>query len=136
MYYRTNQGLAEPQPICEAAIHNLERLATSLKWFNRELTKTYVDPEKLRRRVALVVADADDMSGRVNDFLDRSCCEPELKTLEAQVRALPWTFQRTRGNKVVRVEEFRNIRGAFRNLIEAIQEARRKASSRANCATP
>ena len=127
--------LGQPQPICEAAAHDLERLASSLKWFNKESEKTYGDPKRLKNLSSLVVADAETISERLVDYVDRRCCEPELKSLEAQVRALPWTFQRTRGVKVVRVERFRGIEGAYRKLIKAIQQAQWTASSHASCTT-
>ena len=136
MYIRASAELGQPQPICEAATHNLERLSASLKWFNKESAKTYPDPKRLKKLGSLVLDDADGMSGRLDDYMAGGCCEPELKTLEAQVRSLPWTFQRTRGNKIVRVERFRDIEGAHRKLIKAIQEAQRKALSHDNCSTP
>jgi hypothetical protein len=135
MYFRTNEGLGQLQPTCEAAEHNLERLATSLKWFKRESEKTYGDPKRLKNRGSLVVGDADQIIKSLGDYIDRGCCEPELKILEAQVRALPWTFQRQRGTKVVRVEVFRDIVRAHSDLIKAIQQAQRTASANARCST-
>jgi hypothetical protein len=129
MYVWTHQSLGQPQPVCEAAAHRLERLATSLKWFKRESDKTYGDPERLKSLGALVVADAEGITERLADYIDRGCCEPELRALEAQVRALPWTFQRTRGTRVVRVEVFRDILRAHSDLIKAIQAAQRTAPS-------
>jgi hypothetical protein len=135
MYIRTFEGLGlgEPQPICEAAEHNLERLSTSLKMFNRESGKTYGDPKRLKNLGSLVVGDAEAISERLASYIERGCCEPELKILEAQVRALPWIFQRTRGTKVVRVEVFRDIVRAHSNVIKAIQQAQRTASSHTMC---
>ena len=130
MYLWTHQRFGEPQPVCEAAAHSLERLATSLKLFKKESEKTYGDPKRLKNLGSLVVADAEHISEGIVDYLDRGCCEPELKTLEAQVRALPWTFQRTRGTRVVRVEVFRDIARAHSDLIKAIQAAQRTASSK------
>lgn len=135
MYLRTNEGLGQPQAACEAAAHTLERLSTSLKIFKKESAKTYGDPERLKKLGALVTADAESLSDRLGDFIDSGCCEPELKTLEAQVRALPWTFQRTRGTKVVRVEVFRDIVRAHSNLIKAIQQAQRTASTHTVCSS-
>jgi len=135
MYIQVSAGLGQPQPICEAAAHNLERLATSLKWFKKESEKTYGDPKRLKNLGSLVVDDAERISQRLIDYIDRGCCEPELKTLEAQVRALPWTFQRARGTKVVRVEVFRNIVRAHSNVIKAIQQAQQTASSHASSCT-
>ena len=136
MYIQAIPGLGQPQPICEAATHNLERLSTSLKWFKKESEKTYPDLKRLKNLGSLVLDDADRISVLLDDYITGGCCEPELKALEAQVRALPWTFQRTRGNRIVRVERFRNIEGAHRKLIKAIQEAQGKAVSHDNCSIP
>lgn len=130
MYFWTHERFGEPQPVCEAAAHSLEHLATSLKWFKKETEKTYGDPKRLKSIGSLVVSLAESIISGLPDFIDRGCCEPELKTLEAQVRALPWTFQRTRGTKVVRVDVFRDIVRAHSDLIKAIQAAQRTASSK------
>lgn len=129
MYVQTREGLGQPQPICQAATGDLDRLQDSLKLFNKELTKTYVNSKRLKNLVSLVGFDVDRIIGNLDAYIDGGCCAPELKTLEAQVRALPWTFQRTSGAKVVRVERFRDIEGAYRQLINAIKVTQRKACS-------
>jgi hypothetical protein len=131
MYFWTNDRLGEPQVVCDPAEHSLERLSTSLTMFKKEADKSYPDANRLKRLGTLVGWDADNMSGSLADFIDRGCCEPELKALEAQVRALPWVFQKQRGKSgVVRVEIYRKIVGTHRNLINAIQQAQRVASSK------
>jgi hypothetical protein len=136
MYVWTREGLGQPGPICQAAMEDVERLSDSLKWFNKEAAKTYANPQRLKSLGTLVLGNADQISGRLDDYIDGGCCEAELEALEAQVRALPWTFQRTRGHKVVRVEAYRDIQGAFRKVTQAIQAARRKARLNSNCSTP
>lgn len=137
MYFRTNEHFGEPQITCEAAAHSLERLATSLKWFKREVDKSYPEAKRVKNYIDLVVSDAKSLSDGLSDYMDRGCCEPELKDLEKQVRALPWTFQKNRGTKnVVRVERYRDIVRAHTDLITAIQKAQRTASSLSTCATP
>jgi hypothetical protein len=134
MYFRTNEDLGEPQVVCEAAAPSLERLATSLKWFKREVDKSYPEAKRVKNYIDLVVSDAKSLSDGLSDFMDRGCCEPELKALEAQVRALPWTFQKNRGTKnVVRVERYRDIVRAHADVITAIQKAQRTASSLSTC---
>ena len=134
MYFRTHEGLGEPA-VCEAAAHNLERLTTSLKWFKKEAEKTYRDPKRFKNLGALVVGDTKTVIQNLAGYMDRGCCDAELRSLEAQVQALPWTFQRTHGTKIVLVERFGEIVAAHRNLINAIRQAQVKASSHARCTT-
>ena len=135
MYFLANKGLGQPQPVCEAAAHNLEKLKTSLKMFKKETEKTYSDPKRLKNLGSLVGADAQDLADRLADYVEGRCCEEELKTLEAQVQALPWTFQKASGTKVVRVEKFVDVVAAHRKLIEAIRAAQRIARSHLRCDT-
>ena len=135
MYFWTSEGLGQLQPVCEAAEYRLERLASSLKIFKKETEKTYGDAKRLKNLGSLVVADAQDLSDRLTDYIEGGCCEQELKNLEAQVQALPWTFQKASGTKVVRIERYGDIVGAHRNLIEAIRNAQRIAWSHTRCAT-
>ena len=135
MYFWTNEGLGEPA-VCEAASHKLEQLESSLKMFKKETEKTYADPKRLKDLGSLVVSDAEDLKDRLSDYIDAGCCEDELKNLEAQVRALPWTFQKASGRKnVVRIEKYTNIVGAHRILIAAIKRAQGTAGSHSRCAT-
>ena len=133
MYFRTNEHFGESQVVCEAASHSLERLATSLKWFKKEVDKTYPEPKRVKNYGTLVVDDAKRLSDGLSDYIDRGCCELELKELQKQVRALSWTFQKTRGTKVVRVERYKEIVRAHADLIDAIQKAQRTASSLSKC---
>lgn len=133
MYFRTNHRLGDP-PNCDAAAHNLERLESSIKIFNKESAKTISDPARLKKIGALVTADAQNLIDRLSDFVDGGCCDAELRTLEAQVRALPWIFQRSKGTKIVRVEVYRDISRAQANLSKAIKDAQRTASSHSICA--
>jgi hypothetical protein len=135
MYFWTHERLGELQPVCEAASYNLEKLATLLKIFKKETEKTYPDAKRLKNLGALIFADAEDLSNRLPDLINGGCCEAEMKTLEAQVRALPWTFQKTSGTRVVRVERYGDIIGAHRILIEAIRRAQGSASSNTRCDT-
>lgn len=136
MYFLTNERLGEP-PTCDPAEHSLERLAGSLKMFKKETDKTYPDAARLKRLGTLVGMDADNLSANLADFIDRGCCEPELKTLEAQVQALPWVFQKQRGRgNVVRIERYGDIIGAHRELIKAIKQAQGTASSKCATVTP
>jgi hypothetical protein len=135
MYFLANEGLGQLQPVCEAAAYNLEKLTTSLKMFKKETEKTYGDPKRLKALGTLIVADAQDLADRLADYIDGGCCEEELKTLEAQVQALPWIFQKASGTKVVRIEKFVDIVAAHRKLIEAIRGAQRIARSHLRCDT-
>lgn len=141
MYLRINDsihpafaGLGET--VCEPAAHALEKLAGSLKSFKKEADKTYREGNLLKLRGALVVADAEDLANQLPDFVSRRCCDAEMRNLEAQVRALPWVFQKAHGTKVVRVEVFRDIVAANRNLLAAIQKAKSLASSHSACSPP
>ncbi|HEY8224572.1 MAG TPA: hypothetical protein VIG25_04790 [Pyrinomonadaceae bacterium] len=120
-------------PVCEAAQPGLERLEISLKLFKKESEKTNGDPKRLAKIGELVVSDATALADDLLNYIDRGCCADEFTTLEAQVRALPWTFRRTRGTKVVRIEEFRNITRAHANLLDAIKKARAKADVSTQC---
>jgi len=135
MYFLANEGLGQPPPVCEAAALNLGKLTTSLKMFKKETEKTYSDPKRLKALGSLVVADAQDLADRLTDYIEGGCCEEELKNLEAQVQALPWTFQKASGIKVVRIEKFVDIVAAHRKLIEAIRAAQRRARSHVRCDT-
>ena len=130
--WRSINRLGDP-PVCEAAQPSLERLEISLKLFKKESEKTYGDPKRLAKIGELVVSDAMALANDVASFIDNGCCADEFTTLETQVRALPWIFRRTRGTKIVRVEEFRNITRAHANLIAAIKKARTKADLSDRC---
>jgi hypothetical protein len=110
-------------------------MACTLKWFKKEVEKTYRDPKRFKNLGALVVSDAETVIQNLAGYMDRGCCDAELRSLGAQVQALPWTFQRTHETKVVRVERFGEIVAAHRNLINAIRQAQVKASSHARCTT-
>jgi hypothetical protein len=134
MYFWTNEGLGEAA-ICEAAADKLERLETSLKMFKKETEKTYPHAKRLKDLGSLVVSDAENLKDRLSDYIDGGCCEDELKNLEAQVQALPWTFQKASGRKnVVRIERYSDIVGAHRILIGAIKRAQGIAGSHTRCA--
>ena len=133
MYFWANERFGESQPVCEAAEHRLEQLATVLKMFKKETEKTYPEATRLKNLGSLVVIAAQSLSDRLTDYIDGGCCEDHMKILEAQVNALPWTFQKTSGSKVVRIERYRDIIGAHRNLIEAIRRAQRIARSHTRC---
>ncbi len=136
MYFLTNERLGEPA-VCDPAQHSLERLAGSLKMFKKEVDKSYPDAARLKRLTTLVSIDADNMSASLADFIDRRCCEPELKALEAQVNALPWTFQKQRGSgNVVRIERYRDMVVIHRNLIKAIRQAQGTAATKCATARP
>ena len=133
MYFRTTEHFGEPQQTCEAAEHTLYFLGSSLKSFKKEVDKSYPEPKRLQKLQTLVVYDARRLSDALKDYMDAGCCEQELKGLEAQVNALPWTFQKTRGTKVVRVERYREIVRAHADLIDAIRDAQRASRSASNC---
>lgn len=136
MYFLTNTYLAEAQPVCEPAEHRLEQMESLLKIFKKETEKTYSDPKRIKDLGSLIVGAAQDIAGRLSDYMDEGCCEDALKDLEAKVRALPWTFQQNKGSKVVRIERFGDIIAAHRILIEALKRAQQTASSHARCNAP
>lgn len=82
-------GAAGAQP-CGAAASDLENLANSLRFLNNALSRTPPNPTRVRLLKELVRMDAEAIIGSLSRYIAAGCCEPSLKTLEAEVRALPW----------------------------------------------
>ena len=77
-------------PTCEPAAHDLEFLAASLEFLSRELGKATPSQTRLRLLRLLVKLDVDTIIDGLPRYIAAGCCEPSLKTLEADVTALPW----------------------------------------------
>jgi hypothetical protein len=77
-------------PACEAAASDLERLANSLTFLGRELSKAPPSPTRLKLLKELVRLDVEVIITSLSSYIAAGCCEPSLKMLEAAVGALPW----------------------------------------------
>jgi hypothetical protein len=101
-------------PACAAAAHDLEFLADSIKWLNNELSKPTPSTTRVRLLKDLVRVNTEVVIDNLAAYIAAGCCEPSLKTLEAQVSALPWP-----ADPDVQVQRAK--------LIDAIRKAQEKA---------
>ena len=90
----TGPAKEEPAPVkaptCEAAERSLERLKQDLEWLTNELNKTPPNPRRLELLKGLLHTEVDGIIAELDSYIVAGCCEPQLKTLEAQVAGLPW----------------------------------------------
>ena len=86
-------GFAESvsAPSCEPASGELEVLSDNLKWLNNELRKgAQADAKKLAAKRRLVVLAVEVIIRSLDVYIAAGCCEPQLRTLEADAKALSW----------------------------------------------
>ena len=81
---------AASAPTCGTAAGDLENLANSLRFLNNALSRTPPNPTRVRLLKELVRMDTEAIIGSLSHYVAAGCCEPSLKVLEADVRALPW----------------------------------------------
>jgi peptidoglycan hydrolase-like protein with peptidoglycan-binding domain len=101
-------------PKCEVAAYDLETLQDYLRWLANELSKPAPDPRRLGNLRELVRIQVDSIIANLDHYIAAGCCEPSLKTLEAQVNILPWPADSTAQAQRVR-------------LIQAIKQAQENA---------
>lgn len=83
-------GFKESGPPCQAAADDLDRLRNSLTFLNNALSRTPPNTTRIRLLKELVRMDVEAIISNLSSYISAGCCEPSLKTLEADVRALPW----------------------------------------------
>jgi hypothetical protein len=83
-------GFKESGPPCQAAADDLDRLKNSLTFLNNALSRTPPNARRIGLLKELVRMDVEAIISNLSNYISAGCCEPSLKTLEADVRALPW----------------------------------------------
>ena len=83
-------GVPAP-PVCGAARADLATIAGDLTLVNNELAKgSGASAYRLSLKRQLLDLDVDGMISALDAYIATGCCEPSLKTLESEVKALPW----------------------------------------------
>jgi hypothetical protein len=83
-------GVPTP-PVCGAARADLATIAGDLTLINNELAKgSGASAYRLSLKRQLLDLDVDGMIRALDSYIATGCCEPSLKTLESEVKALPW----------------------------------------------
>jgi len=114
MYIQTSPGLGKVEALCEPAGSDLEHLADSLKWLNNALRRRPLNQRRIALLKRLVESNVDTIIRSLGGYIEAGCCEPALKSLEAQASKLPWPTD----------SDLQKQRG---KLIDAIQKAQEKA---------
>jgi hypothetical protein len=84
-------GYFAAPPVCEAARRDLDTIAFDVKIINNELAKgPGLSPRRLSLKQDLLNLDVDSMISSLDSHIASGCCEPALKTLETDVKALTW----------------------------------------------
>ena len=84
-------GYFAAPPMCEAARRDLDTIAFDVRIINNELAKgPGLSPRRLSLKQDLLNLDVDSMISSLDSHIASGCCEPALKTLEADVKALTW----------------------------------------------
>jgi len=84
-------GYFAAPPVCEAARRDLDTIAFDVRIINNELAKgPGLSPRRLSLKQDLLNLDVDSMISSLDSHIASGCCEPALKTLEADVKALAW----------------------------------------------
>jgi hypothetical protein len=86
-------GFAGPPvaPVCGAARADLATIAGDLTLVNNEMAKgAGASARRLDLKKKLLDLDVDGMIGALDSYIVTGCCEPSLKVLESEVKALPW----------------------------------------------
>jgi hypothetical protein len=80
-----------PAPVCAAARSDLSAVAADLTLINNELAKgAGASAHRLDLKKRLLESDVDGMISALDSYIVSGCCEPALKTLESEVKALAW----------------------------------------------
>ena len=80
-----------PAPVCAAARSDLGAVAADITLINNELAKgAGGSAHRLDLKKRLLESDVDGMISALDSYIVSGCCEPALKTLESEVKALPW----------------------------------------------
>jgi hypothetical protein len=78
-------------PVCGAARRDLTAVGLDIDLINRELAKgAGASARRLDLKRQLLDSDVDGMINALDAYIASGCCEPSLKSLEAEVKALPW----------------------------------------------
>ena len=84
-------GYFAAPPVCESARRDLETIAFDVKIINNELAKgAGLSPTRLSLKQDLLNLDVNSMINSLDSHIASGCCEPALKTLEADVKAIAW----------------------------------------------
>lgn len=103
-----------PPPICDAASQDLDLLKFWLEELEKELAKPSPSPSRIDTIKDGVRISVDDMIANLDAYITSGCCEPQLKHLEGQIKALPWSSET-------------DIQTLRTKLLEAIHKAQEKA---------
>ncbi len=83
-------GVPAP-PVCGAARADVSTIAGDLTLVNNELAKgAGASARRLGLKKNLLDLDVDGMISSLDSYIATGCCEPSLKVLESEVKALPW----------------------------------------------
>jgi hypothetical protein len=78
-------------PVCGAARADLATIAGDLTLVNNELAKgARASARRLDLKKKLLDLDVEGMVSALDSYIATGCCEPSLKVLESEVKALPW----------------------------------------------
>jgi len=84
-------GYFAAPPVCESARRDLDTIAFDVKIINNELAKgAGLSPRRLSLKQDLLNQDVDSMISSLDSHIASGCCEPALKTVEADVNSMPW----------------------------------------------
>jgi hypothetical protein len=84
-------GYFAAPPLCNAARTDLQSISFDIQLINNELKKgAGGSATRMALKKKLLELDVDGMIGALNSYIASGCCEPALKTLESEVKALPW----------------------------------------------
>ena len=82
---------APAPPVCGAARADVSTIAGDLTLVNNELAKgSGASARRLDLKKQLLDVDADGMISSLDSYIATGCCEPSLKVLESELKALPW----------------------------------------------
>ena len=82
---------APAPPVCGAARADVSTIACDITLVNNELAKGLgASARRLDLKKRLLDADVDSMISSLDSYIATGCCEPSLKVLESEVKALPW----------------------------------------------
>ena len=84
-------GYFAAPPVCESARRDLDTIAFDVRIINNELAKgAGLSPKRLSLKQDLLNQDVDSMISSLDSHIASGCCEPALKTVEADVNSMPW----------------------------------------------
>lgn len=84
-------GYFAAPPVCAAARSDLKSISFDIELINNELKKGAAkSARRLALKESLLDLDVNGMISSLDSYIVSGCCEPALKTLESEVKALPW----------------------------------------------